>query len=191
LKYYSFIPFPQPSAFFQRRIIDEVGLLDEALHYGMDYDLLIKIALGNYPILKTDEIYSKYRLHSNSKSVSNLVLFLEDWQKIFSKFLRTIPDGKNYILWLTEINMYRYGEGVYLTSKKFTDTELKLIFNYFLEIQANMYYQINAKSRVAEILKLIKEISPDFYDEKKLSKIYLRNKFLPVFALNTVRKWKK
>ncbi|MCH8331252.1 MAG: glycosyltransferase, partial [Bacteroidetes bacterium] len=35
-KYLAYIPYPQPSSFFKRSILDEIGYLDEELHYGMD-----------------------------------------------------------------------------------------------------------------------------------------------------------
>ena len=33
----------QPSTFFTKKIIDKIGMLDESLHYAMDYDLWIRI----------------------------------------------------------------------------------------------------------------------------------------------------
>jgi glycosyltransferase involved in cell wall biosynthesis len=34
----------QPATFFRRDVLDEIGLLDESLHWGMDWDLAIRIA---------------------------------------------------------------------------------------------------------------------------------------------------
>ncbi|MFN6040079.1 MAG: glycosyltransferase family 2 protein, partial [Bacteroidota bacterium] len=50
LRYVSYIPFPQPSSFFRRKIIEETGLLKTDLHYGMDFELLARVAL-KYKIL--------------------------------------------------------------------------------------------------------------------------------------------
>jgi glycosyltransferase involved in cell wall biosynthesis len=37
--------FPQPAAFFRKSIVDKVGYLNDQLHYGMDYDFFMRLAL--------------------------------------------------------------------------------------------------------------------------------------------------
>jgi GT2 family glycosyltransferase len=43
--YLSGIVFPQPAAFFRRSFLDKVGFLNESFHYGMDYDLFLRLSL--------------------------------------------------------------------------------------------------------------------------------------------------
>ena len=44
--------FFQPSCFFTRNILDQVGPLDESLHYVMDYDLWIRfLKISKYPLI--------------------------------------------------------------------------------------------------------------------------------------------
>jgi glycosyltransferase involved in cell wall biosynthesis len=88
-RYLAGMPYPQPSSFFRRSVLLEQGYLDETLHYGMDYDLLARIAL-NYPIRKVSDIFSRYRLHDESKSVSQNIEFTRDWARTFSRVLHSI-----------------------------------------------------------------------------------------------------
>ena len=40
--YVSGMPFSQPSSFFTSKVLEEQGILDETLHYGMDYDFFVR-----------------------------------------------------------------------------------------------------------------------------------------------------
>jgi glycosyltransferase involved in cell wall biosynthesis len=48
---YSHQVIPQPAAFFSRAAVEQVGPLDERLHYSMDYDFLLRLAPVAKPIL--------------------------------------------------------------------------------------------------------------------------------------------
>ena len=65
----------QPSVFFKRKIFDEIGYLDESYHYIMDYDFWIRIAT-RYNIGYINSTLARFRLHGQSKTVSNSDLFL-------------------------------------------------------------------------------------------------------------------
>jgi glycosyltransferase involved in cell wall biosynthesis len=59
----------QPSTFFRKRALDEVGGLDTSLHFVMDYDLWIRMA-GKFEFRYIPEFLSTYRLHEESKTIS-------------------------------------------------------------------------------------------------------------------------
>jgi glycosyltransferase involved in cell wall biosynthesis len=59
----------QPSCFVTKRALDKVGLLNPKYHYALDYDLWVRI-WRQFPTKKVDELWSKFRLHPNSKTVS-------------------------------------------------------------------------------------------------------------------------
>ena len=40
------IVFSQPSAFYKKKYLDQVGFLDESLHFGMDFDLFFASLIG-------------------------------------------------------------------------------------------------------------------------------------------------
>jgi glycosyltransferase involved in cell wall biosynthesis len=72
LEWFNFIC--QPAAFFRRDIFEEVGELDETLHFAMDYDLWIRIG-KRFPCRYLPRFLSTYRLHESSKTLRNETLF--------------------------------------------------------------------------------------------------------------------
>jgi glycosyltransferase involved in cell wall biosynthesis len=60
----------QPSVFFRRRVFEEVGYLDESLHFGMDYELWLR--LRDVPKVYTPRVLAAFRWHEQSKTAQNL-----------------------------------------------------------------------------------------------------------------------
>lgn len=81
-KYLASMGFSQPASFFRRSFLDKVGLLNEELHYGMDYDLFARLACVS-EFRQVDAVFSKYRLHDESKSVAHSDKFRADWNRVF------------------------------------------------------------------------------------------------------------
>lgn len=59
---------PQPSAFIRRSVLDEVGFLDPALHYAMDYDLWLRIARAGHAVVHVPGYWAGFRSHLQSKT---------------------------------------------------------------------------------------------------------------------------
>jgi len=87
--YLSGIVFSQPAAFFKKKYLDHVGYLRKELHYGMDYDLFMRLSLVSnfYPV---NEVFAKYRVHSQSKSVAQTNQFIGDWKKTFVNLCKNL-----------------------------------------------------------------------------------------------------
>ncbi|TAL43218.1 MAG: glycosyltransferase, partial [Chitinophagaceae bacterium] len=82
--------FSQPSAFFLKKYLDKVGgQVNEQLHYGMDYDLFSRLTCV-CRFISVKDIFSKYRLHDNSKSVTEQHRFIDDWNKTFVNLCRNL-----------------------------------------------------------------------------------------------------
>jgi glycosyltransferase involved in cell wall biosynthesis len=74
---------PQPATFFTRRILDKIGILDEQLHYSMDYDLFLRIASVSKPLyLKKHLAY--FRIWPDSKTTTQKKQFSKE-EKILRK----------------------------------------------------------------------------------------------------------
>ncbi|HWB99973.1 MAG TPA: glycosyltransferase family 2 protein [Bryobacteraceae bacterium] len=59
----------QQTVFFRRRVVEEVGYLDESLHYGMDWDLLIRIG-KRHPLVYIPEYLGCLREYETAKTFS-------------------------------------------------------------------------------------------------------------------------
>jgi glycosyltransferase involved in cell wall biosynthesis len=60
---------PQPAAFIRRSVLDEVGYLDEALHFTLDKEFYLRV-IGNVPFVVLDRPLACLRLQASSKSVA-------------------------------------------------------------------------------------------------------------------------
>lgn len=77
----------QPSCFFRTSMVPPA--VREDLHYCMDYDLWLKLAERGVKFSYVPEVFSRYRLHDASKSVSALVaLHAEIVKEIYRPLLR-------------------------------------------------------------------------------------------------------
>jgi glycosyltransferase involved in cell wall biosynthesis len=63
----------QPAAFMKKNVLNEIGGVDESLHFCMDYDLWIRIANNKYPIGSVKDFFANARYHSSSKTATRLV----------------------------------------------------------------------------------------------------------------------
>lgn len=75
----------QPAVFFTKRIINQVGLLDETLHYAMDFDLWIRI-LRTSRMGCVSDVLANGELWKNCKSLKYVDKFSKDTRKVCSKY---------------------------------------------------------------------------------------------------------
>lgn len=95
-RYISGMAFSQPAAFFRKKYFDEVnGRVSESLHYGMDYDLFARLATvcHFHPV---PDLFARYRMHEESKSVSQQDRFIVDWCRVFLNLSRNLGWNKVY-----------------------------------------------------------------------------------------------
>jgi glycosyltransferase involved in cell wall biosynthesis len=98
LHYYAHICMPQPAAFFSRKIIDTVGLIDQHIHFSMDWDLYVRASLAGFKFLHVPELFARFRIHSNSKSGSAFSeQFLVDNAFVFYSVIKSIDPGFAFI----------------------------------------------------------------------------------------------
>ena len=71
------------SALWQRSIHNEIGLLDEALHYGFDYEWFLRV-LKKYQAAHTPHVVGFLRIHDQTKSWKYHARFLADYDQILS-----------------------------------------------------------------------------------------------------------
>lgn len=79
------VKMPQPSVFVRRSALDTVGLLDERLHYCMDYDLWIRLGLTCPGLYLSGVALSKMRAHAAAKSTAAAAAFPLERRRVLNK----------------------------------------------------------------------------------------------------------
>ena len=77
----------QPSTFWKREVIEEIGYIDENLHYSMDQDYWARIAL-KYKLHLIPEYLAQFRFTSNTKTGSSIEKTLSESRKIAEKYTK-------------------------------------------------------------------------------------------------------
>jgi len=124
LESYNFIY--QPSVFIRKKVLDKIGLLDESLHYSMDLDLWIRVA-KEFKIKYLPEFLSTYRLHGESKTISQGVAFNKEEMETFKRHF-----GKAPINWV-------YGYIYALTAERFPFLKKSNILFFSVMIPCFLY----------------------------------------------------
>jgi glycosyltransferase involved in cell wall biosynthesis len=180
------MPYSQPACFFKKNIVSIYGYLDERLHLGMDYDLFVRIAL-NANMLRVEDVFSKYRLHHESKSITQSLSFANEWAIVFSKVLRSFSFTKNLIDEMKQLGLYCDGNDKYTTNKLFTKCDIEKAFLYFLEFQVHLHYHNLSLIKSKEFTSYIKEYNYDFYKTASLNAIKLKSTFLNKYLIDLLR----
>lgn len=186
LRYLAYIPFPQPSSFFRKQLIEETGVLDESMHYGMDYELLARAAL-RYEIVFTDHLFSKYRLHAESKT-NDALKFCKDWNVVFSRILNSFDFCTDLKKIMKELDIYTDETSKYIVKNHYSPKNIEKALLYHL--LTLMHYEYNALrlNRAKRIAKEIKNISLPFYKQQKVGIVSARSSLLNKYLINLARK---
>ncbi len=68
LMYHRVLYIPTASTFFRRRVIDDGHLLNETLHYAMDYEFFLRLSLQGYRYRHVPRCFADFRIHPEGKS---------------------------------------------------------------------------------------------------------------------------
>jgi len=74
------------AGFFRRRVFDTVGLLDDSLSYGMDYEVYMRCAAAGLIFGHVRNYWGAYRLHEQSKSVSRYEPMIAEGRTIVQRY---------------------------------------------------------------------------------------------------------
>ncbi|MBV8099342.1 MAG: glycosyltransferase [Verrucomicrobia bacterium] len=78
----------QPSVFFTRAAWEQVGPLDESLHYAFDWEWFLRAAKA-CRFIQCDQVLSRYRIHSQHKTGTG---GLRRWEEMSEVVRRHSPD---------------------------------------------------------------------------------------------------
>ena len=190
--------FPQPSAFFLKKYLDLIGpLVNETLHYGMDYDLYSRLACV-CGFIQVDEILSAYRLHDSSKSVKEQHKFMGDWSPVFANLCRNL--GWNDVLTVMQSSGF-FDNRIFDFRFDFSFTpnqeiingadKKKILFYHYCYLLKSLYWSGEMET-ARKLLKYLRENYSTAWlkDEKDVPGIG-RKLTLPGFVLSTLKKVKR
>jgi glycosyltransferase involved in cell wall biosynthesis len=88
----------QVATFFDRKLFDELGGVDEGLNYSMDHDLLLRFTRECRPVVIADYV-SAYRKHDQTKFDHNSIAGYTESDKMMSRHLSGTGLEQRYLKW--------------------------------------------------------------------------------------------
>lgn len=81
----------QPAVFFRRRILSQLGLLDETLQYCMDYEYWLRLALSNLHFVYLPEVLAGSRFYPTTKTCSDPIKATFEAINMLKKSIGYVP----------------------------------------------------------------------------------------------------
>ena len=82
----------QPAAFFRRPVVEKYGLLDDALHYCMDYEFWLRLGKAGVRFGHLEDKLAGSRLYAENKTLGSRVKVHAEINDVLKKLLGKVPD---------------------------------------------------------------------------------------------------
>ncbi len=82
----------QPALFFRRRVIEHHGILDESLHYCMDYEYWLRLGKAGARFGYLEEKLAGSRLYADNKTLGARVRVHKEINDMFKRHFSKVPD---------------------------------------------------------------------------------------------------
>jgi glycosyltransferase involved in cell wall biosynthesis len=86
----------QPSVFFHRRVLDELGPLDTRLKYAMDYEYWLRALTHGFRFHYVPQVFSNYRYHPTSNTNQGYDTFLGEWQEVSRRYYDRLSPARRW-----------------------------------------------------------------------------------------------
>jgi glycosyltransferase involved in cell wall biosynthesis len=83
--------FPQQGFLVRRAVIEQDGYLDETLHFGMDAELWLRLALAGRRMQGLPRTLASFRLHEAAKTANSADVSIANMLEITERFCRSAP----------------------------------------------------------------------------------------------------
>ncbi|MEO7046082.1 MAG: hypothetical protein ABI091_12305, partial [Ferruginibacter sp.] len=78
--------YHQPAVWLRMSIMKEVGFFMELMHYCFDQEYMMRYLLHHNKVCYLNEVLANFRVHENSKSVSQAEKFAWDFRMMYKEF---------------------------------------------------------------------------------------------------------
>ncbi len=171
-------------------MIDRIGLLNEELHYAMDFELCVRAILSGEQPLQSAVVLSGYRMHAASKS-NHDEAFLREWAKVFVNALHSLPGGGKYIKLLVQAGITTDRPTQQWTCNiRLNEQQLLNIFLQHLNMHFHTHYRRFNYADCRRIAGFVRLNFPTGYSMGHYKKFLFRMRFVPKFVLRLARKRK-
>jgi glycosyltransferase involved in cell wall biosynthesis len=184
-EYLAFMHVPQPSTFMRKKVFDSCGI-SKNLHYGMDFELVVKAVLKGYKFKKVEDVFSKLLVHKDSKSNNDLA-FLDDWCKVVYNVLLSLNQF-HYCEKIEHLQLITVSsQQAYDVNVTISDDEAQMVFLEHLYKQFHIRYRCLDFNKSIEIAHYLNRYHPLFYKARNFSKFETRMKFIPKAIFKWIR----
>jgi glycosyltransferase involved in cell wall biosynthesis len=180
----------QPETYFRKKIFDELGFLNEQLHFIMDKEFWIRYLFkyGTNGVKKIPDILVNFRLHPHSKTQSKRSHFNLEENALMYQIAKD-NNLENIALSIrTLLPLEMHARPTKYTSQNKELSQLAL--NYFLLYKADENYYQNDHKRCSALLSLIKPGDLNHQDQPLYKKLNFRSTFIPPFLKRLAYQWK-
>ncbi len=175
----------QPCTFFRKNVIDDLFPLDNSLHYVMDRQLWWRYLLkyGQQNILQINDVFTNFRLHSQSKTVSEAVSVENEFDRLKLSLFETLQAPE-------------------ILKSQLAKNDLPLHCNWNIDIQSNLVlaafasyyaernYVKDDLQTTSKLMKYVKEWKQGRMNQKE-RKLWMAANTLPHSLIIGVKKLKK
>jgi len=174
----------QPETYFRKRIFDQLGPLNECLHYVMDKEFWMRFLLkfGLDGIVKIRNVLTNFRLHSESKTVSRGQQFITETNYLY--FQLAAKNGSSEQAYFIENNLSLPKNVTGPLFSDFTGKErlVEEAMDYFFLYKADEAYYHHDRRMCRLLLSALDRTRLADAEQKLHKKISFRSRFFPVFA---------
>lgn len=190
--------FSQPSAFFLKKYLDIIGAqVNDQLHYGMDYDLFSRLACV-CRFVPVKDIFSIYRLHDQSKSVTAQDKFIGDWSRVFVNLCKNLGwndlvEGMKSTEFIEEDVLAYYNSFGFIPKEDILAyaNKKRILFFHYCYVLKNLYFS-GQREKARRLSKYLRSHYPIMWlkDEKDISPV-IAKLMIPDILLDGLKKVKK
>jgi glycosyltransferase involved in cell wall biosynthesis len=102
IEYWKDAYIPQPSVFFHRDLLHEIGFVNESLHYAMDWDFWLRIS-EKYSLFYINKPLANFRIHGKQKT-GGYEIFEPELYEISKKYWGSKFSAKYWYYYLLSHN---------------------------------------------------------------------------------------